>query len=263
MPGRFANLEFEHQDEAPAALAAPRENPPRDSGLDLLAQAHEKNHSRQFELALRLYTRALQEDRRLVAAWVGQVQMLVQLDEFHEARVWSDKALEIFRNNGDLLATRAQACIRLRDKPGAYRYSDASLQAPGSSPWRWIVRGEVLLVDGKRQFEDCFQRALLEPAVLWFDRVVIARTLAYHRRAAAAIRYLRAALELDQTQASVWFELAGCQTALGMATAARRSYERCLELSPDFAPGLQGLVRLSTASPVAWLRGLWGRWRRR
>ena len=49
---------------------------------------------------------------RLVAGWVGQVQMLVQLQEYPEADLWSRKGLELFPNNGELLAGRAQAFCR-------------------------------------------------------------------------------------------------------------------------------------------------------
>src|SRR5262249_50249458 len=148
---------------------------PSTNDRELLAKAHEEHHWGQFEPALRLYTRSLEANRGLIPAWVGQVQMLVQLEELHEARLWSDKALELFRNNGELLAAKAQACARLKDTKAAIACSDGALAVPGSSPWRWIARGEVLLATGQRQSEDCFRKALLEPAADWFDRVFIAR----------------------------------------------------------------------------------------
>ena len=39
--------------------------------------------------ALQLYTRALGQNRAVIPAWVGQVQMLVELGEYHEARLWA------------------------------------------------------------------------------------------------------------------------------------------------------------------------------
>lgn len=262
MPGRFSNLEFDdesraRQRETPQARVEERDKP------DLLSRAHEEHRSGQFESALRLYTRCLQQDRKLVPAWVGQVQMLVALGEHHEARIWSDKALELFRNNGELLAAKAQACVRLNDLPTAYRCSDASLQMPGSSPWRWEVRGELLVAHGKKQFETCFQTALTEPAADWFDRVIIARMLVFHHRVAAAVHYLQQALELEPVHAPTWLELGQCQAALGLMAAARSSYDRCLELRPDYAAARQERNSLDWVSPLAWLRGLWHRWRRR
>jgi tetratricopeptide (TPR) repeat protein len=261
VPGRFSNLEFDDE-----ARGRERETKPargqRRLETDLLDRAHEEHRNSQFESALRLFTRALQQDRKLVPAWVGQVQMLVALGEYHEARVWSDKALELFRNNGELLAAKAQACIRLNDLPTAYRCSDGALQMPGSSPWRWEVRGELLLADRKKQYETCFQTALAEPAADWFDRVVIARILVFHHRVAAAVAYLQQALELEPTRAGTWLELGECQAALGLRAAACTSYDRCLELRPDDVVLRRRRESLDAVSPWAWLRGLWRRRRR-
>ncbi len=261
MPGRFSNLEFEDESRGRERDAA-RAREPQEVEPDLVERAHEQYREGEFEAALRLYTRSLQHERKLIPAWVGQVQMLVALGEYHEARVWSDKALELFRNNGELLAAKAQACIRLNDLPGAYRCSDAALQMPGSSPWRWEVRGELLLADHKKQFETCFQKALAEPAADWFDRVVIARMLVFHHRVAAAVAYLQQALELEPVRAGTWLELGDCQAALALLAAARTSYDRCLELRPNNVAVRRRRDSLDGTSAWGWLRGLLRRWRR-
>ncbi len=260
MPGRFANLEFEQDEPARERRQAPAARRGTDA-LDVLAAAHEENHWGRYESALRLYTRCLQQDRRVIAAWVGQVQMLVELREYHEARMWSDKSLELFRDNGELLAARAQACVRLHDLPGGYRSSDAALAAPGSSPWRWIVRGELLLADRRRQWEQCLERGFAEPLAGWFDRVIAARVLRFHGRAAVAIRYLREALELDMAQAHAWYELGLCYAAAGSKTAAADSYARCLALAEDFTPAQDSLDALQSISPWRRVRRWLGGWR--
>ena len=87
MPGRFSNLEFEEERrESQESLTELRSA--RNDAEDFLAQADGEYRWGRFDAALRLYTRALQEDRTMIPAWVGQVQMLVQLDECHEARGW-------------------------------------------------------------------------------------------------------------------------------------------------------------------------------
>ena len=139
MSGRFANLEFNDREHERDRAAEQRRTEQQDEQA-LLAAAHAEYRWGRFEPALRLYTRCLEANRAVVAAWVGQVQMLVQLEEHHEGRVWSDKALELFRNNGELLAAKGQACARLHDHLAAMACSDGSLQTPGSSAWRWIVR---------------------------------------------------------------------------------------------------------------------------
>jgi tetratricopeptide (TPR) repeat protein len=72
-----------------------------------LAELHDSSHWMQraeqfrrageFEDALRYYSRAVELDRQCVAGWVGQVRMLVALEEYTEAELWARKALELFR----------------------------------------------------------------------------------------------------------------------------------------------------------------------
>ena len=50
----------------------------------------------EFELALRNYSRALEKNNAFFLAWLGQVLMLIELGEYHEATIWSDKAMELF-----------------------------------------------------------------------------------------------------------------------------------------------------------------------
>ncbi len=229
----------------------------------ILDRARTAHWEGQFEAALRLYTRALQEDRKLIRAWVGQVQMLVDLGEYREARIWSDKALELFRNNGELLAAKAQACIRLKDKASALSCSDGAIQSAGTSPWRWEVRGEVLLARGDRQFDQCFQKALEDPAADWFDRVMISRIYCFYGRFASAMRYLQHAIDMKPTQAYNWYELGECQRSLGLIGAAQTSFERCLELRPDCREADEALGAMESVSLLDWLRGFFRRWRRR
>src|SRR5689334_12227259 len=128
---RFGRLEFEgprsrHEAEQAAAEQHHAQHarsehaqhqhvePDRDERHWLrLADADRRNGL--FEGALRYYSRALELDKSLVTGWVGQVQMLVALGEYPEAELWSRKALELFKNNAELLAARAQALCRTGD----------------------------------------------------------------------------------------------------------------------------------------------------
>ncbi len=260
MSGRFANLEFDGEERREQEAVDEHLSQER-SAHDFLRRAEEEYRWGRFETALRQYTRALREDRTVIPAWVGQVQMLVQLGECHEARVWSDKALELFRNNGELLAAKAQACIRLEDKRAGLACSDASLAAPGSSPWRWIVRGEVLLAGGDKHFEDCFQKAFLEPAAGWLDRVIVARVYMFYERFTNAMCYLKEAIEAQPTHGYTWFELGNCQRALALESAARVSFQRCLELRPDYQEAQRALLGMAEGTSMTRLvRGVLRRW---
>lgn len=262
MPGRFSHLEFnEPTRKAETTSNELGRTPQRDRAL--LQTAHDEYRWGRFESALRLYTRCLEENRAVVPAWVGQVQMLVELGEYHEARVWSDKALELFRNNGDLLSAKAQACARLLDRRAAMACSDASLQVPGSTAWRWIARGEVLLSSQQPHSESCFVKALLEPTADWFDRVVVARVYQYYQRWTNALVYLKQAQEREPGHGYIWFELGNCQRQLGLISAARSSYEQCLSLRADYREAREAMTALDSMSGGSRLLGLLRRWSRR
>jgi tetratricopeptide (TPR) repeat protein len=215
------------------------------------------------EEALRLYTRALSQERSMIPAWVGQVQMLVELDELTEARLWSDKALELFRGNGDLLAGKARACARMGDRRAAMACSDASLQSPGTSPARWQARGEVLLEQGSPRARDCFDKSLTEPQADWFDRVVIARIHLFHDRALVALEFARLAIGLQPAHPYAWCVAGRCHEALGWFEQARISYERCLELGPRLDEAAAALSALRGRTPGQRLRGWLRGWLRR
>lgn len=261
MAGRFSNLEFEQSVEPQSAAKPQSRGEPLPDAQHYMLRAREESSWGAYEPALRLYTRALNEDRAMIPAWVGQVQMLVQLGEVHEARVWADKALELFRDNGELLAAKAQACARLEDRTAALACSDGSLRAAGSSPWRWIARGEVLLAKKQKHAEECFQRAIAEPAADWLDRVVIATVFLYYRRATNALFYLKKSLELEPAHGYTWYLLGECQTALGMNGPASDSYSKCLELRADFRPANNALDQIGGNGIIGVLRGWVRRWR--
>ncbi|MEX0887024.1 MAG: hypothetical protein WD009_11350 [Phycisphaeraceae bacterium] len=264
MPGRFSRIEFNHaRRQQPATTQHPALGARLRSARSLLTEARAAEQWGDFERSLRLATRCLHEDRSVVVAWVQQVRMLVELDECHEARLWCDKALEVFRGHGDLLAAKAQVCSRLADNNAAAACSDASLTAEGSSPWRWQARGEVLLAQRQPRHRDCFDKALVDAAADWFDRVIIARILLHHRRAAEAAHYLQAGLALQPAHAPGWFLLGRCQLELGWDDAADASFARCLQLAPQYAPAQHGRDELDRRSllgrPWRLLRGWWRR----
>lgn len=265
MNGRFAKLEIEQPSSATRAALDTEQiagTPVRTAQHDLLL-ATDAYHSGQFENALQLYTRALRGDRSMIPAWVGQVQMLVELGEYPEARLWADKSLELFKNNGDLLAAKARACLRQRDRAAAVACSDASLASPGTSPQRWQARGEVLLDKAPDRARDCFERSLTESAADWFDRLVIARAYLFHRYAAPAVPYAQAGVQLQPASSYAWLTLARCQDALGWGEQARNSYERALQLPGDRTIALNALSSLDhqhTPTRLArWVRGLFRR----
>jgi len=264
---RFRHLEITEGEQAEAEAVERAEGTPVRTAAGDMARAVESARSGRYETALQLYTRAISQDRALIPAWVGQVQMLVELEELDEARLWSDKALELFRNNGELLAAKSRACARLGDHRAAMACSDASLRSPGSSAARWQVRGEVLLEKNDRRARDCFEKSLAEPDADWFDRVIVARIYLWHACAAAALEFVQLAIGLKPAHAYAWAVLAQCQDALGWLEQAEASLERCLELAPQDREAADALTALRSRTRgqrvIAWLRSrLRGRFRR-
>lgn len=263
MNSRFSRLEIdvERQQQAPGASVTAG-TPIRTADHDLAA-AHDAYRSGQFEQGLQLYTRALTQNRALVPAWVGQVQMLVELGEFREARLWSDKSLDLFKNNGDLLAAKAQACHREGDRSSASACSDASLQSPGSSALRWRVRGEIMLRQAPRGAKHCFDRSLAEEGAGWFERLCVARIHLFCGKAAAGLEYAQSAVDLQPRLAYCWYVLGSCQEAMGLVDQGARSYAFALQQNPRDAAAREAMHRTTLAagkSPLArWLRGMFRR----
>ena len=245
---RFSHLEFGEERSRQRGDERKITEQAAPSAEHFLRQAVDCYRSGRFEQALRFYTKCLGEDRSVVAAWVGQVMMLVQLGELDEARLWSDKALETFRNNGELLAAKAQACARLKDIRAAYACSDAALQTPGSSPWRWEARGEVLLADKAGRAGTCFEKALAEPGADWFDRVVIGRIYLYYNKAGMAFEHLRHAVRAEAGHAYNWLMLGHCQERLGLVAEAATSYQRALDIQSDCTEARSAIGELASPS---------------
>jgi tetratricopeptide (TPR) repeat protein len=264
MGGRFSRLELAGRHEPDEELA--RQDA---SGNDIRTPEHCMSsaiaacRSGHLESALQLYTRALQGNRALIAAWVGQVQMLVELAEYQEARLWSDKALELFKNNGDLLAAKSRACARQGDAKTALVMSDYSLASPGTSPLRWQARGEIFLTQNPARSEDCFEKSLADPGADWFDRIFIARIYLFYNRPAPALAFAQAGVELQPSHHYAWYILGKVQERLGLVQRAEVSYQRAVALNVNELAARDALESLENQSGgirlLRWLGGLFRR----
>jgi tetratricopeptide (TPR) repeat protein len=258
---RFQKLELEpsQQQHTPTASAKTttsataqqfRQDPLHDSAHWM--QVAEQNRRRGlFEEALRHYSRAVELDRALVRGWVGQVQMLIALDEFKEAELWARKALELFRNNGELLAARAHALCRVGDLKSAQASCDAALAQPGESAYPWIVRGDLMLARRDPVEEHCFNKATqLDPD--WLVLLEIAAIYLYYTRNAKALTRLRQAVEKAPDEPFCWFRQGECEAVMGLEKSARRSFKQCLDLEPKNESARQRLNALDEGK--GWFR---------
>jgi len=196
-----------------------------------------------YENALRFYSRALELDKSQLDGWLGQVQMLVYLNESKEAELWARKALELFRNHGDLLAARAHALSRLGEDKVAHGLSDASLRSEGGSWYRWLVRGEILLAGKEDLHRYCFDKATgLSPD--WLVPLEIAAVCMHHGRYSFALPRLRKALEQEPESTHLWYLKARCEMKLDLKVPASASLKRCLEINPKHVEAQKQLALL-------------------
>lgn len=208
-----------------------------------LEQAIEQRRCGNYENALRLYSRALEEDKSLVSGWLGQVQMLILLEESVEAELWSRKALELFPGNGDLLAGRAQAFRRLGDKGQALLHSDGALKAAGQSAYRWMVRGELMTATGQETHQHCFDKAV-QLDHDWLVPLEIALIYQLLGSPSRALGRIRRAVELAPDRYYPWYVQGQVERDLGLESAAIKSWRHCLELCPGHVDAERELASL-------------------
>ncbi len=259
---RFERLEFDPEPEGESGGTAPLEN----------AEESEQGHARWMQKAddhrrrglhensLRYYSRALELDKAIIAAWVGQVQMLVLLGEFSEGELWARKSLEMFKGHGDLMAGRAQALARMGDRSTAMELADAALRQEGSSAYRWMVRGELLIASKDGVDRHCFDKAILADSD-WLVPLEIALAYLHHENPSNALVRARQAVEKAPQAFYAWLIQGQCEAALGFVKGARSSFARCLELSPRHLEASRQLAGLDARgwSLSSGLRRLIGR----
>jgi tetratricopeptide (TPR) repeat protein len=254
---RFDRLEFEPSGNR---VATPESAPLREPDHDerhWLKQAITERRNGMHESALRLYSRALEMDKSLVAGWAGQVQMLIALGEYPEAELWARKALELFKNNADLLAGRSQAFCRIGDFESALASSDASVNQQGLGPYPFVARGELMLARKEKAEEHCFEKAVQLDRD-WLVRLDIANVYLFHDRPTKALAWIRRAVEEASDHAYCWYFQGRCEIALGLDRAAEASFKRCLQLAPKHADARRELEELKRGGKG--VRNLFRRW---
>jgi tetratricopeptide (TPR) repeat protein len=208
-----------------------------------MAKADDHRRRGLYENSLRFYSRALELDRSLIGGWVGQVQMLILLGEYPEAELWSRKALELFKGQGDLMAGRAQALARIGDRTQAMELADAALRQEGNSAYRWMVRGELLIPGRDDVDRHCFDKAVQADRD-WLVPLEIALAYLHYATPTKALLRARQAVEKSPGSFYAWMIQGDCERATGFERQAKRSYERCLELSPRHQDATRKLAEL-------------------
>jgi tetratricopeptide (TPR) repeat protein len=242
---RFDRLEFDEEPEGDPVESGPVESAeyPRDGQAGWMSKADDHRRRGLYENSLRYYSRALELDKAIPTAWVGQVQMLVLLGEFTEAELWARKSLELFKGHGDLMAGRAQALARMGDRTSGMELADAALRQEGSSAYRWMVRGELLISARDGVDQHCFDKAVVADKD-WLVPLEIALIYLHHNHPSNGLIRARQAVERAPQSFYAWLIQGECEHALGFVKGARTSYNRCLELSPRHLEASRKLAEL-------------------
>lgn len=256
---RFDRLELDPSHGKPQTGDPEHEEVLRDEQY-WLRMAESERRQGLYENALRFYSRSLELDKSQVVGWVGQVRMLVALEENVEAELWARKALELFKNHGDLLAGRAQALCRGKDKSQAAAVCDAAMSQPNTTAFRWQVRGEVMIVTRSNVDRYCFDKAIQLDSD-WLIPLEIAQAYLYHGYPSKALGYARQAVSKGADQAYPWYFQGQCERTLDLSDAATRSFRRVLEIVPNHADAQRHVTELNQLgwSPLAALRRLFRR----
>jgi len=251
---RFNRLELpddpplEPQSQEAGMIPEKPEKRYRNSVTDWMQEADKQRRMGFYEAALRSYGRALECERSYVAAWVGQAQMLVLLNEPRQAEMWTISGLKMFPGNADLYAARSQALCRLGNHREALQYSDAAIQGEGASAYRWSVRGEVMTAMKASTAVHCFDSAEQIDGD-WLVRTENANILRYYKSPLSALGRAAAAVNVTPDASFAWMIKGICEHESGFRSQAIKSLEQTLQLDPEFKEAKRWLTIVQTTGP--------------
>ncbi|MHC4713240.1 MAG: tetratricopeptide repeat protein [Planctomycetota bacterium] len=243
--GRFKKLEFDDEGDFGLDPASRRSAP--EEHFENAEREYREGH---FDNALRYYSRALEMDKLMVEAWRRQVYALVELEEYAEAVLWADKALEIFPEDAELLAGKAVALCRQGKTAAALVVADKAIHVPEVNPYPWVSRGEVLMAGRFGKHEYCFSKAIAIAGESWHVLMQIGRAFQFHRMYSMAIQYFRRAVQDRGDLVFAMVETARCQMALGLVPQARRTAQAVLGMRPRHVEA-QRIATAAEGRPIA------------
>jgi len=257
---RFSWLEF--GDSGLPSQAPNDEGAPEPHGGTYLARAERLFLEGHYEPALREFSRAIAEQRDLFDAWAGQVRCHLAMDELPQARVWANKALELFPSSPRVLSAAGLVAACQGQGEEALRFSDQALELSRGliPPALWLERAECLMRAGRRDAaSDCLEmvRDLSGGDPDFRQRI----GLVFLGEGAFEQAWLefQAALERRPDRAWLWFLSARAARALQQEDKARFALERALALDPTREEARRERSTLLRSTRAGWLTRLLGR----
>ena len=160
-----------------------------------------------FEVALRHFSRALEQDRLSLQGWLGQARALVAMQQPTEAFTWLEQATNVAGDHPAFFALRAITCARIHEAEDALAWSDRAMRDGADRADVWLARAEVL-----------YQQRERKTAALTLDK-------AYERERSGetALRCAESALEWGDTgPAKLWLDRADRALPESPVVALRR-----------------------------------------
>ncbi len=257
---RFAWLEF--GDSGLPVRPPNEEGAPEPHGTTFLVRAETLFLEGRHEPALREFSRAVAEQRDLFDAWAGQVRCHLAMDELPQARVWANKALELFPSSARVLSVAGLVAACQGQGEEALRFSDQALELSRGlvPPMLWLERAECLLRSGRRDAAaDCLQMV----RDLTGDDPDFRQRIGLALMGAGAVEQawleFQAALERRPDRAWLWFLSARVARALQQEEKARFALERALALDPGLEEARRERSTLERGTRAGWLARLLGR----
>ncbi len=183
--------------------------------------------------ALRDYSRAVQEDQRLLPGWVGQSLANFHLADHSRAELLAAQGLANYPKSKQLLSVRGAALGRLGQRDQALACSDLSLSLEGDFWLEWALRGDLLLSLGgsNTPARHCFSRAL-ELANDWLVSLACAFAWQEHGFAQEALTNFELPLVHNPETPELLFRYVTCLEQAGQSGSAYEAVTKLLALAP-------------------------------
>lgn len=248
---RFSSLEF--------GDFQPRQTPPQSRGEPIRDENFFYREGLKywlhadFEVALRSFSRAVERNVGFIPGWLGQILMLIEMEEYPEALLWADKALEQFPEHPDFLAAKAIAYCRDEKHKKALTYSDSSISKDNVSSIAWLARAEVMMRRQRRVAENCISKAFTAAANnSQVIDLTAGRVLSRAGKYPVALEYLSKAVRHFPKAPLAWYELGNCQYRMGFKKEARVTLDQALNLNPDWDQAKALMEKLDTPFWYKW-----------
>jgi len=258
--GRFDHI----ASDAPDTLTTdhPAGEADRFTAATYTEQAVTAHNCGDLQSALRLYGRALEQDRSHAPAWLGQVRVLLDMNQPEEAATWLEQAGAILGEVPGVLALRALAAVGSGKLDDARQWSDRAMRAGPDEADVWLARAALVYASGN----DKMARINLTKAHERQPGAEATRRCAEVALDAgdllSAERWLRRALAGAPDSALVALRLGVYHERAGDLTQSRHHLERALQLEPRLKPAQLALDDLNQRGPLSRLQSAWRKWNR-